>query len=169
MADGDQRSKIPNGIRDCTLMDLLYVCADMREDEKRQTLAFGYADTFDAEAVAVGIWSTPGPRATILDRNGAPIVCGGAWEQSPGVLRGWQVATSSAWDDNWRHITKITRKFMDAMFAQGARRLEIVSLVERTAACHWYEKGLRMRAEGIQRGLGRNGEDAICFARLRSD
>jgi len=160
---------MPARVRDCRLEDLQAVCADMREDEIEQTLALGVNDRYDASAAAASLWRSPGPKITILDTTGAPILCGGAMEVSTGVYEGWQVATKTAWDGNWRHITRVTRWFMARMFLLGAHRMQINSLASRRGACQWYAKGLKMTFEGIRRGYGRCGEDIAEYARLRSD
>ena len=84
-------------------------------------------------------------------------------------MQGWQAATSDGWEQDWRLITRVTRWFMAEMFKAGTHRLQIVALLSRSGACAWYEKGLKMTSEGVIRGYGRNGEDAVTFARLRTD
>ena len=58
---------------------------------------------------------------------------------------------------------------MGRLFEMGAHRLQIIALESRVGACHWYAKGLKMQREGVIRGYGRNGENAIMFGRLRDD
>lgn len=159
----------PERVRECRLLDLIHVCRNMRPDEVEQTLAFGYREQYDPEATAAALYSSPGPKVTIVGKDGMPILCGGAMEIGPGTMQGWQVATMDGWEQDWRLITRVTRWFMGEMFASGTRRLQIIALVSRVNACAWYKKGLKMTAEGVTRGYGRNGEDALTFARLRTD
>ena len=77
MADGESRVVVPQGVRRCTLADLWLVCADMRPDEIEQTLAFGFADTYDHEALALSLANAPGPRIAISDEYGRAYLCGG--------------------------------------------------------------------------------------------
>ena len=48
-------------MRPCRLLDLVHVCRNMRPDEIEQTLAFGYADAYDPDAVAASLFQSPGP------------------------------------------------------------------------------------------------------------
>ncbi len=160
---------MPERTRECRLLDLLHVCRSMRPDEIEQTLAFGYRDDYDPEATSVALYQTPGPKVTIVGRDGMPILCGGAMELGPGVWQGWQAGTMAGWPQDWRLITRVTRWFMDRLFESGAHRVQTVALESRVKACQWYEKGLRMTAEGVTRGYGKGGENAVTFARLRTD
>lgn len=168
MADGD--TKVPAGIRKCTLADLWLVCSNMRPDEIEQTLALNFMDEYDHEAVALSIANQPGPKIAIADEDGRAYLCGGADEVSPGVFEGWMVGTMAGWEQHGRHITTVSLWFMERLFRDyGAHRLQVTALVNREQACRWYEHGLRMQADGVRRGFGKNGEDCIEFSRLRAD
>lgn len=153
-------------MRPCKLLDLVHVCRNMRPDEIEQTLAFGYADAYDPDSVASRLFNSPGPKVTLEGGDGLPAVCGGVMEVGPGVVSGWMVGTQEGWCQNWRAITKGTRRFHDALLASGVRRIELVALQSRQEACRWYEKGLKMQAEGVRRMYGKNGEDAVAYARV---
>lgn len=156
-------------VRPATLIDLVHVCRHMRPDEIEQTLAFGYADSYDPDAAAVSLYQQPGPKLAVLCRNGMPAAVGGAMEVGRGVYSGWMAGTIDGWESEWRSITKATRRFHDALLASSAHRIQLTALASRAAACLWYTKGLKMQAEGLRRAYGRNGEDAIEFSRVRSE
>lgn len=156
-------------MRPCRLLDLVHVCRNMRPDEIEQTLAFGYADAYDPDAVAASLFQSPGPKVTLVGADGLPVVCGGVMEVAPGVVSGWMVGTVDGWCANWRSITKGTRRFHDSLFKAGVRRIELVALQSRKDACRWYEKGLKMHREGVRRMYGKNGENAVAYARVNHE
>jgi hypothetical protein len=156
-------------VRPATLIDLIHVCRHMRPDEIEQTLAFGYADAYDPDDAAVSLYRQPGPKLAVLGRDGMPVMVGGAMEIGPGVYSGWTAGTMEGWQTEWRHITRVTRRFIEELLAGPAHRVQLTALASRARACHWYTKGLKMQAEGVRRAYGRNGEDAIEFSRVRGN
>lgn len=158
-----------NNVRAATLIDLIHVCRNMRPDEIEQTLAFGYADAYDPDEAAVSLYRQPGPKLTVVGRDGMPAAVGGAMEVSSGVFHVWAAGTMDGWESEWRSMTKATRRLFDSLLAGPAHRIEIKALASRVAACQWYTKGLKMKSEGVRRAYGRNGEDVIEFSRVRGD
>ena len=132
---------MPERTRECRLLDLLHVCRQMRPDEIDQTLAFGYRADYDPEATAVSLYQSPGPKVTIVGRDGMPILCGGSMELGPGRHQGWQAGTMAGWEADWRLITRTTRWFMERLFGEGAVRVQIIALESRAAACACTRKG----------------------------
>ena len=64
----------------------------------------------------------------------------------------------------------VLRWLADYVFAEcGVRRLQVETLASREGACEWYERGLKMRPEGVKPSFGRNGESVACFSRLRGE
>lgn len=149
-----------------TLTDLMILVGEARPDEIEQYEAIlGVA--WDRDTIAVDHYQRHGVKFVLVDDGGDPV-CAGGWDiVGPDVWQSWMVGTMSHWDRHWRAITKASRLVMSGLFDQGARRLQTNALASRTAACHWYERGLLMRPEGVMRGYGVNGEDVAMFARLR--
>ena len=151
--------------RGTTLVDLLQVCFQLPPDEREQYEAFTGLE-YDPENLATMLYGAPEPRWTIwVDM--APIFIAGFTQIRPGVLQDWAVTTPQAWDAHWRPVTRIVRGAMAEMLQTRAHRLQCVSLASRTLAHRWYE-ALGLEREGLLRGYGANGEDAIMFSRLRS-
>ena len=115
------------------------------------------------------IWSIVGLGAPSPYVTCPSVVSGGVMEVAPGVVSGWMVGTVDGWCANWRSITKGTRRFHDSLFKAGVRRIELVALQSRKDACHWYEKGLKMHREGVRRMYGKNGENAVAYARVNHE
>lgn len=146
--------------------DVFYLCERMRPDEREQMEAF-----FDLEPDAIPLFflNKGGPKYTLVDERGLPLVCGG-WESvGEGVMQSWMVGCPEAWDTHWRSITKASRWIMDALLSHGIWRLQTTALASRTDALEWYERGLKMQPEGIWRRFGRQGQDVACYARVAED
>lgn len=170
MADGTPRHiKVPAGLRQCTMLDLLRLCNSLRQEEIEQYLALSFAHEYDHEVVANGFYNRPGPKFTI-EVGGAPVCSGGYEEVAPGVWQSWMVGTDESWLKHGLSITRGSRWVMSRMFdSYGARRLQTNGLAERELACEWYERGLGLKAEGTWRAFGRNGEDVAAYSILREE
>lgn len=170
MADGSARTpKAPTGLRECSLLDLLRLCFDLRGEEVEQYLAVSFADTYDHERAAIAFYSRPGPKFCIEVDN-RPVCAGGYEEVAPGVWQSWMVGTDASWREHGLAITRASRWVMGRMFdVYGARRLQTNGLAERSLACEWYERGLKMKPEGVWRAFGRNGEDVAAYSILREE
>ena len=149
------------------MMDLLKVCSRPRQDEVEQYQELTGKD-WEVDAVANELYMRQGVKWVILDDDQQPLVVFGADLILPGVWQTWMVGSQKAWDENWKAITRHTRKAMDFMFDQaGARRIQTMALASRSEACKWYEKGLRMTQESIAKGFGVTGQDFACFVKLK--
>lgn len=147
------------------LIELLRVCYKLPTDEREQYEAFT-GNEFSPEDLAAGLYTTQGPRWTVLAGE-EPVLIAGFTLVRPGVWQDWAVTTPEAWQKHWRSVTKTARRVMDEMLQQGAHRLQCVSLASRIHAHRWY-RPLGLEQEGVLRGYGVNGEDAIMFSRLRT-
>jgi hypothetical protein len=160
----------PRGVIELRMWHLEYLCRNMREDEREQLVALSGMTRFDPEVAALGFLNSPGPRFTLIGADGTPLVAGG-YIPCPieGVFDSWMVGTQAAWDTHWRDITRATRWLMDGILEGGGRRLQTIALASRSAAIEWYIRSLWLEPDGIARQLGRNGEDAARFVRLKED
>lgn len=149
------------------LEDYAYVARRMREDERAQFCAFAGLEKYQPDVAARAYAATPGPQFVFIDPQGYPAVIAGFEPVRPGVFGAWQSSTADAWGTHWRTITKITRRTIDRMLANGAHRIQIAALATRIEAHEWYERGLGMRREGVLRAYGADGSDAVMFAKTR--
>ena len=148
-----------------TLCDLIALCAKMRPDEIDQLKAMTGAEKFDFEAAAVGFYQTPGIKFLLVDVKGEPIVAGGFEQIQPAVWHSWMTGTMAAWETHWRSITEASRFVMECLFEDGARRIQTYALADRTEACRWYERGLKMRHEGTMQAWAHDGRDVAIYSR----
>lgn len=149
-----------------TLRDLIVLCAQMRPDEIEQYLAFHEVDGWDFEEAAHRFYGLPGVKFSLLGPEGEPIVAGGYFRLHGNVWRSWMCGTMETWGAHWRSITEATRFVMECLLEDGATRLETLVLESREKTCHWYEKGLKLEREGVLRGYGMRGENAVAYSRL---
>jgi len=148
-----------------TLMDLLMLCADMRQDEIEQYEAF-VGDWNESDA-ASDFYNRPGVQFVLLNEQEVPV-CAGGWDPIiEGVYHAWMLGTMQYWEKYWRSITKHTKRVMDTMLKNNARRLQAGVLLSRTDTCDWFVRGLGMHHEGSYDNFGRKGETLAIFARLK--
>lgn len=159
-------TRCPKNVVKTTLADLLIICRNMRPDEIEQAQAFFPLDEWDADRLAAIMYLKEGPKFTLVDDNGNPIIVGGFEPVSEGVMQSWMAGTMEGWEAHWRSITKASRWLMDSLLANGIRRLQTNALASRAEACNWYVKSLKMEPEGIWKGYGRQGQDVAAFARV---
>lgn len=146
------------------LPDVRFLCERARHDEIVQWEALT-GQPWDPALVAVDLMSRVGPKFMLVDGT-APIVAAGLEYVLPGVWQGWMVGTPRGWESHWREITLAANRVLRRVL-RNERRVEILALASRTRTCEWYERGLRMQREGVKRGFGVNGEDAVLYARVR--
>lgn len=149
--------------------DVAYVARQMRGDEVAQFLALTGAETYDPNICAMALLAIRGPRFTLVGSDDLPFCVGGFEEISPGVFQPWMAGTMDGWEKHWRFITKTSRRCMDQLFEQGARRIQTIALASRKDAHEWYARGLRQQFEGLHRAWFADGQDAVCYARVRGD
>lgn len=154
----------PANVVQSTLADLLFLARDMREDDWEQARAL-HGDMTPDE-LAARLMVKAGPKFTLLDAEGKPIIAGGYEPVADGVMQSWMLGTMDGWKLHWREITKASLWMMEALLESGVRRLQTTVLASRTLTCRWYTKSLRMQPEGVWRRYGRGGEDVAIFARV---
>lgn len=147
------------------LVDFIFICQKLPEDERRQYEALSDGVPYDSERHAIQLAASLGPRWALVKGDGQPLAIGGFSYIRPLVWQDWLIGTPEAWRDHWRSISKHCRRMMDRMLETEAHRIQCVSLADRTAAHHWY-RVLGYEREGTLRAYGANGEDAVMFARI---
>lgn len=166
MADGGQ---IIAGVRLTVpiVEDFAYLARRIREDEKAQWLALTGARTYEPDDCARNCVMLQGQKFVLVDGSDLPIVAGGFEEVRPDVFQTWMIGTDAGWAQHWRAITMHSRRLMQRLLDQGARRLQTYALASRTKAHQWYERGLRQQYEGTLRQFYADGQDAVLYARVR--
>jgi len=164
MADGsrEQLPQIRVGVP--LVEDFAYIAGRMRPDEQAQFVAFTGADHYQPNVAARSYVMAGGLAYVLVDRGNRPVAVGWFDELRPGVWETTGIGTLDGWAKHWRAITKESRKRMQALFDDGAHRIQIISLATRTDAHRWYERGLGMKNEGTLRGYCADGSDAVIHA-----
>jgi hypothetical protein len=152
-----------------TLIDLLQLAAQARDDERAQYEAL-VGEPWHAENVAHHLYGRIGHKFGLYGDDGTPIAVGGWDPVLDGVWQAWMIGSDEGWTRHWFPITRAARRVMRTLFnSDGARRLQVNVLESRVKACEWYVRGLGMTHEGTMRGFGVNGENVATFARLKED
>lgn len=146
--------------------DLSFVARRMREDERAQWCALTGRDEYDPDLCARGLARLDGP-AFCLVSEGLPFCVGGFEPIRPGVYQTWMAGTPEGWEQHWRAITKHSRRLMAQLLATDAHRVQTYALASRKQAHEWYARGLGQSFEAIHRCLFADGQDAVCYARVR--
>lgn len=149
-----------------TMVDLLRLCADARPDERVQYKALTGLD-WNVDEVATSHYAKAGLKFALVDDDGIAVSAAGLQPVIPGVWVAWMLGTTANWDSHWWSITRTTRRIMDRVMKDGARRIEIEACADRPVLCDWYTRALGMELEGVKKGFGLNGEDMALFARVR--
>jgi hypothetical protein len=149
--------------------DVAYVTRRMRPDEIAQFLALTNLTEYDPDVAARALLAIRGPSFTAMGDDGLPFCVAGFEPVSPGVWQPWMAGTMEGWDKHWRFITKTTRRWMDQLFDNGARRIQTFALASRKDAHEWYARGMQQQFEGLHRQWFADGQDAVCYARVRGD
>jgi hypothetical protein len=142
--------------------NIAYVCANMREADRREIFACRYDD--DAMALA-GEYEVLQPQsvafyAAFHASHYLPIALFGAWETSPGVGQVHLIAT-----DRWRKVAGPVTRFLKSvtipsLIEAGWRRGECRALASNSQSRKWLYY-LGAREETILPALGKNGEDFV--------
>lgn len=150
------------------LVDFVYVCQRLPEDQRRQWTAFSFDGApYDAERAALALASKAGPQWCLVHADGTPIAIGGYDMLREGVWQDWLIGTEEGWRDHWRSITRACNRVMRRMLETEAHRLQCVALADRTMAHRWFG-AVGLTYEGTLHRYGYNGEDAVMYARTRS-
>lgn len=146
--------------------DWVQLARTMRPDEIAQFEAMTGRD-YNADQAAGAFIAAPGIKYALIGADSAAFAAGCFEHVRPGVIETWGVGTLPAWSQHWRAITKVCRRQIDSFLANGAHRVQIVSLASRTAAHAWYERGLGLQREGTLRRYFPDGSDAVMHAKVR--
>lgn len=151
------------------LEDFAFICRRMREDECAQWCALTGFEHYNPDLAARGLAVLTGPSFSLVDDQGLPYCVGGFEPIRPGVYQTWMAGTDAGWVHHWREITKQSRRLMDDLLAHDAQRIQTYALASRTQAHEWYSRGLKQTFEGVHRRFFADGQDAVCYARVRGD
>ena len=149
------------------LLDFIKVCLNMPQDEREQLEAFT-REKYDIDSAAIGNFTVAGPK-WVIKADDEPICIGGFVPQRPGVYRDFMLTTPEAWK-HWFAVTRIARRVMDGMLANGAHRLECVTPATRLAYQPKIEKWYAALGYTREAPLWRycaNGSDAVIFSRVK--
>ena len=113
--------------------DWVQLARTMRPDEIAQFEAMTGRD-YNADQAAGAFIAAPGIKYALIGADSAAFAAGCFEHVRPGVIETWGVGTLPAWSQHWRAITKVCRRQIDSFLANGAHRVQIVSLASRTAA-----------------------------------
>lgn len=150
--------------------DLAWLAKRMRPDEIAQYLALTGQTEYDPDQCARALASISGVNFVLVDREGYPVCAGGFEEVRLKVWQTWMVGTTEGWAKHWRAITKHSRRLMDNLLASDrAHRVQTYALASRRAAHVWYERGLGQTFEGVHRGLFADGQDGVCYAKVKEN
>jgi hypothetical protein len=150
------------------LLDFVKVCINMPQDEIEQLEAFT-GEKFNIDGAAVGNFTVPGPK-WVIKADDEPICIGGFVPQRPGVYKDFMLTTPEGWDKHWFAVTRIARRAMDAMLANGAHRLECITPANRLAARPKIEQWYGLLGYTREAPLWRycaDGTDAVIFSRVK--
>lgn len=169
MADGNAMALPEIRIGVPIIEDFAWLARRMRADEIAQFLALTGLTEYQPDIAARVFACTTGTAFVLVDRQNLPVCAGGFEPIRPGVYQTWMVGTAEGWAQHWRAITKHSRRAMDDLFARDARRIQTYALASRKDAHEWYARGLKQTFEGLHRQFFADGQDAVCYARVRGD
>jgi hypothetical protein len=153
-----------------TLVDLLRVCNDLRDDELAQIAALDFADVYDPERQAAALFAKDGPAFVLRDADGIAYCAGGLEPVGPGIMRLWMRCTDAGWLHCGLSVTRTAKQIIHAVLGGDViHRVQVMVLASRTDACAWYERSLGLIKEAQHAGYGRNGEDVFVYRLNRSD
>lgn len=165
--DGSQSDVRALRLVDGSLSHLEAIVPYMRSDEVEQYLAVTGEPAFDPLDACFLFARINGPRWTITDGHGKPLVTGGLETLSVGVGRAWMAGPLWAWEQHGLGITRTCRRLFDAAIEQGHYdRIEILALPGRVSACDWYKRGLGFEFEGLRKRY-HNGHDFVAYTKTR--
>jgi hypothetical protein len=152
-----------------TISDILYIAGRMRDDEIAQYLALTGLSEYDPDVCTRTVLRVMGDvNFCLLDADGLPYCVGGYDEIRPMVWQTWMMGTPEGWEKHWMDITKFSRRTMDSLLASDrAHRVQCYALATRTEAQEWYKRGLKMEFEGTLRKLFADGQDGVCYVKVK--
>lgn len=158
-------------VSDPILLDFIRVVLDMDDDQKAHVKAMTGRD-YDVDGLALGAYTTAGPKWCIKHPDGAPMAVGGFAIQRPGVYRDFFMFTREAFrSHNAVHVTRVCRTIMRELLKDpGVHRLECMVPVARVKARpeldRWY-RILGYKNEALHSAYCADGTAAYCYARVK--
>ncbi len=148
------------------LRDVSFVTANMREQDRRE-LFCQWSDKNTETFARTVVDCTPHHRYAAFE-NGNPVAVFGVTYQHPGLWGGWAYGTRHM----RRAVPTVTRYVCNVLgpklFASGANRVEVRTLVDHDIAHRWLECLGAVR-ECVMPEYGKNGETFVLYAWRRSD
>lgn len=152
------------------MLDIWIMCNSLRPDDVEHYMAFSFLPEWDFEAAASEFHSRPGLKFCYQSDSGYPLAVMGFTPMTRGCVDAWMCSPLSTWESCSFGLTRAARWAMACMFDKaGVRRIQTETITSRESACEWYERGLKMKPEGVKPSFGRNGESVACFSRLRGE
>lgn len=139
--------------------DIATVCANLRDDDRREVMLTRWSDSTDDLASA--IMRVSGGRFAARWR-GRPVAVFGVTPSTPGVGQGWLIGT----DEIGRcgiEIAHACRKIARTLLAGDTNRIHSFSAVFHVEAHAWLEAIGAVR-ESTLRAYGKDGTDFYCYA-----
>jgi len=152
-------------LRKLNLLDVLFVCRNLRDEDRREIFATRSNDDPDALAIEVMTrWGGFGH--VILTDAGKPAALLGATEHWPGRASAWCFGTGD-FDEVAPGMTRfIKRHMIQGLHDIGIERCDAWS-IEGHSTAHAWLRHLGFVEEARLRRYGRNGEDFLVFRRDR--
>ena len=148
-----------------SLADCTYVCANMREEDFKETASLTSAKTKDEMAKV--IFNQGGESYTVFNRNKEPVLIGGAYYDNPKVATIWLFATDKISLRDWWVTTTFIGHLMEVMFESGvAHRIQALSIGWRLHAHKWLQK-IGLTKEGHLKGFSEDGYDVLIFGKVK--
>ncbi len=124
-------------------------------------------EKFDPQRAAASLHLAPGMHFAFADSAGWAVAAGGFIPQGNGVFRTWFMAPESTWYAHGRELTRLVRELIRKMLEDGvARRIETITLADRTRARDWYTK-IGLSFESTMRQYGAQGQEAVMYVAVK--
>jgi hypothetical protein len=153
-------------VKPATLDDAVSIAKNIR-DQDRQEIQAVYRYRHPEDLASYCLEASP-HCAWLFAYNDEPVAIYGMTQPMKHIAVGWAFGT----DRMWRAVPAMTRHINErgipGMFARGVHRIEVRSIVGHDISHRWLAKGLGGVFEGVCRAYGRNREDFVLYARVRS-
>ena len=148
-----------------SMAECIYVCTNMRDDDFKETSSLTFANT--REEMAMELMKQGGESYTISNREGTPVLIGGAYYQNAGVATIWLFATTKISHRDWWVTTKFITGLIDLMFEKEvAHRVQALSIGWRHVAHKWLQK-IGLEKEGHLKGFSADGYDVLILGKTK--
>jgi hypothetical protein len=149
--------------------DLCQVAENMREDEIEQFLSVTGLKEYDPnEFVRVMLDCMGEIRFALYDDNDMAYCIGGLVEVRHKVWQTWMMGTEEGWRDHWKSITKLSKRVInDLINSDLCHRVQCYSLHNRHKTHEWYRRGLGLEFESVTHKFFADGQNAVCYIRIK--